>query len=326
MRGSVIIVLCLTIALVIAGCKPGVPRDVIQPDEMEAILYDYYLSQALAAHVSEDKRATFEKNAYYHAVLKKHGVTEAQFDSSLVYYYTHAEDFNDIYKNVVLRMEGEATGMGASIVSATTDDYSDENGDTFNIWTDGTSTILMPIPLYNRFNFAIECDSTYVLGDSFEMSFFSTFVYQSGTKDGILYIIVYYEGDSLTTFQKQLNRTGTNTLHIDANDKVKPRLIKGFIYLSRGNDDSETTKLLFIDNIRLLRYHPLEPIIIKEDSVGVDSLGVDSLGVDSLVVDSLKRDSLLRDSLRRDSSMIVTKAKKTNARKTSRRTRSDLAE
>lgn len=309
-----------------AGCKPGVPREVIQPDEMEDILFDYYLSQALAAHVAQDKRATFEKNAYYHAVLKKHGVTEAQFDSSLVYYYTHAEDFNDIYKNVVRRMEGEAMSMGASVGSAVIDDYTDENGDTLNIWTESTSTILMPIPMYNRFDFTIECDSTYVLGDSFEMSFFTTFVYQSGTKDGILYIIIHYEGDSLTTFQKRLNSTGTNTLHIDANDKVKPRLIKGFIYLSRGNDDSETTKLLFIDNIRLLRYHPLEPIIIKEDSINADSLAVDSLAMDSLVVDSLRRDSVLRDSLRRDSVMIMTKAKKTNARKTSRRTRSDLAE
>ena len=67
------------------GCKPGVPGDVIQPDEMEDILYDYYLSREMAQKPSSEGNSSYLRTLYYKAVLKKHGVTEAQFDSSLVY-------------------------------------------------------------------------------------------------------------------------------------------------------------------------------------------------------------------------------------------------
>ena len=298
MRCSVVIVLTVVLVSVVAGCSPGVPKEYIQPDEMEDILYDYFLSQALAVQVTTDKRATYEKNAYYHAVLKKHGITEAEFDSSLVYYYTHAEDFEKIYKNVVKRMEGEAMKMGAT-VSAVAEyeyEYDDENGDTTNIWHEGRSAILMPIAPYNRLDFAFECDSTYMLGDSFLMTFSTSFVYQSGTKDGIVLIAVHYEGDSIKVFSTNIKSSGDVRLRIDMNKKYRPQSIKGFIYLSKGNDESMTQKLLFIDRIRLLRYHPLVPIEVEPDTIAADTAVADTLANDSLMKFTFSMDSIKQDS------------------------------
>ena len=44
--------------------------------------------------------ADYNQTKYFLAVLEKHHVTEAVFDSSLVYYYTHAERLKDIYLRV----------------------------------------------------------------------------------------------------------------------------------------------------------------------------------------------------------------------------------
>ena len=81
----------LIAAIVTVGCKPTVPSEYISPDEMEDVLYDYYMSQAMATVDSKDGRIEYNRRTYFLAVLKKHDLTEAQFDSSMVYYYRRAD-------------------------------------------------------------------------------------------------------------------------------------------------------------------------------------------------------------------------------------------
>lgn len=48
-----------------------------------------------------------EKDLYYAQVLEKHGVTQAQFDSSLVWYTAHPLLFDKIYPRVLAQLEAE---------------------------------------------------------------------------------------------------------------------------------------------------------------------------------------------------------------------------
>lgn len=48
-----------------------------------------------------------DEAAYYDAVLAKHGVTRANFDSSLVWYTDHPQRFNKLYPRVLKRLETE---------------------------------------------------------------------------------------------------------------------------------------------------------------------------------------------------------------------------
>ena len=82
----------------LTGCKPKVPSKYIQPDDMEDLIYDYHIAQGIASQ--ESGNPDYQKRLTFEMVLKEHGVTQAEFDSSLVYYYTRADRFQDIYKNV----------------------------------------------------------------------------------------------------------------------------------------------------------------------------------------------------------------------------------
>ena len=46
-------------------------------------------------------------NLYYAQVLEEHGVTQAQFDSSLVWYTDHPQLFDKIYPKVIAQLERE---------------------------------------------------------------------------------------------------------------------------------------------------------------------------------------------------------------------------
>ena len=162
------IVMVTTMMVSIVSCKPGVPKEVIQPDDMEEILYDYYVSQGIASIPgpqggSEDYR----RDLYFNSVLNKYGVTRAEFDSALVYYYTRADRFVDIYKNVQERMSEEALNLGATegeVERFTT--IQSLSGDTASIWEGMRSARLIPQAPYNKLQFVQKADTSYRKGDS----------------------------------------------------------------------------------------------------------------------------------------------------------------
>lgn len=252
------IAMLLLSALVAVACTPSVPSDVIQPDEMEDILYDYYISQAMAGQALNQKDASYDRYVYFSAVLQKHGVTEADFDSSLVYYYSNAKRLHGIYSSLSERIGNEAMGLGASVSEFNKYSSLSESGDTANIWQDATSLLLTPYAPSNKFTFSIKADSTYKVGDSFLVNFMSDFIYQAGTKDAVVYVAVRYDNDSVSTHVTHIGVSGVSRLRIPANDESKVSNIDGFVYLNRGSDDSRTLKLLFISQMQFVRFHKKE--------------------------------------------------------------------
>ena len=81
-------------------------KDVLSSRQMVAVLTDLHrmdgMLQVKGHHFKEVDEA-----AYYDAVLAQHGVTQAQFDSSLVWYTHHPQRFNKLYPRVLKRLETE---------------------------------------------------------------------------------------------------------------------------------------------------------------------------------------------------------------------------
>lgn len=291
MQGYILSLVCIFL-MSLTSCKPTVPKEYIQPDEMEDILYDYHISQAMAYQEKGTDNLAYTKSLYYHAVLRRHGVTEAEFDSSLVYYYAHAETLQKIYKNISARMEKEALALGASAGEIGKYSQLKADGDTANIWRDATSVVLMPVAPYNRIDFEVKSDSTFMRGDSFMLNFMASYVYQSGTKDAVAYIAVHYANDSISTHSTHISTSGVSQLRVAANMESAIKGIDGFIYLNRGNDESNTLKLMFVDNIQLIRFHPDKKLIDRNDSIRAQRS-------DSTAINRQQPDSMTRDSIRR---------------------------
>lgn len=272
------------------ACKPGTPKQYIQPDDMENILVDYHLAKALAHRSSinyEDRDVN--QVVYIEAVLKKHGVTKEDFDSSLVYYYTRADRFEGLYKRVAERLEEKALILGASEGEIGKYAQLDATGDTANIWADRSMTALMPVPPYNRWDFELEADSTYRRGDSFLFQFVSDFMYQSGLKSGILYVAVEYTDTVMAQFLR-FSTSGFSQMRVKENDKQDIKRLKGYFYVENGNEAPSTTRLLFLNSVQLIRFHKE---IIEDEENKADSIKPDSVG-GRLLPDTLSAGDSLR--------------------------------
>ena len=121
------------LALLLAmSCKPRVPREYISPGEMENILYDYHLADAVYS-TRENYIDTLGMHVYKAAILKKYGRTEAEFDSSMVYYMRHSDRLQDIYERLSKRLSDNAVAHGTPEGSVARTTFT-ANGDTANVW------------------------------------------------------------------------------------------------------------------------------------------------------------------------------------------------
>lgn len=259
MKNSLAIVL-LVMAMI--GCRPSVPSEYIQPGELEDILFDYHMAQAMA---DENYSRSGEENAYNHhayflAVLKKYNVSEAEFDSSLVYYYSHAERLKTIYQNVVERLNDDAKAIGASVGDINKYSAYSATGDTANVWQNETDILLTPTLTGNRYDIYVKADTSYYKGDTFMLQFMSEFIYQSGTRDAVVCLVAKYEGDSIVQTVNHITITGLSQIRIPQNREGKLKELRGFIYLNNSDLNNEAKKMLFISQIQLIRFHQKKQI------------------------------------------------------------------
>ena len=63
---------------------------------MRSVLVDLHTTDALLQMSGKQFLAAEEKSLYYAQVLETHGITQAQFDSSIVWYTAHPQLFDKI--------------------------------------------------------------------------------------------------------------------------------------------------------------------------------------------------------------------------------------
>lgn len=241
-------------ALLAATLMTSCDRDshILSSGEMEDILYDYHLADAMA----QQAEGGYVKNAvaYRAAVLKKYDITQSEFDSSMVYYMRHTDELHTIYQHISDRMQDEANKVGASSMTAGV-----ASGDSANVWNGEKSLVLIPNEPYNLYTFNLQADTTFHKGDQLILNFKSDFIFQDGMRDGIVMLAVTLGNDSVTSSVMHLSSSMASSLQIADNDSLGIKKISGFFLLSKNSDansSSTTLQLMTISQIQLIRVHP----------------------------------------------------------------------
>lgn len=311
MRSNAFVFYCLTLAsCVLMACKPKRPKGILSENKMEKVMVDYHLAQGMAeATEGDDLEATRYK--YIQAVFRKHNITEAVFDSSLVYYFEHSEKFLEIYKNVSLKVQAQAEKFGVD-ARATHNQYSHltDQGDTANIWTDHTNACIIPNKLQNIYRFVLTSDSTYQAGDAFIWHFHTQYITQGIDREAYAVLTLQYENDSVVSVTQHVR--GNNNFDIRYSpsaplDTVQLRKMNGFVFIPTLQTGENGLMVLLLQDLSMIRMHPE-----KKDTVSVDSLQTDSLHVDTLqpMPSSNRLSPLeLRDKQPHSKKILVTKEK-----------------
>lgn len=276
------LVAVMALLFCVSSCKPSLPSGVLSKGKMTDILYDYHLALAMA-HM-DDNGDKGQSLAYREAVLRKHDVTSAEFDSSMVYYMRHTELLEDVYKDLTDRYNNEITAMGGSAKEGGEFANLSATGDTANVWNLATSMVFMPVKPFNSTSFDIKVDSTFHKGDRLMLDFDAQFIYQDGMRNGVAMLAVQFGNDSIAQRTIMIQSTQHYSVELSDADSLGIKSVKGYFMLM--NDDngtgvsSQTTlKLMFLEHIKLIRMHPQKPVAApagSSPSVSSDSLRKDS--------------------------------------------------
>lgn len=276
------LVAVMALLFCVSSCKPSLPSGVLSKGKMTDILYDYHLALAMA-HM-DDNGDKGQSLAYREAVLRKHDVTSAEFDSSMVYYMRHTELLEDVYKDLTDRYNNEITAMGGSAKEGGEFANLSATGDTANVWNLATSMVFMPVQPFNSTSFDIKVDSTFHKGDRLMLDFDAQFIYQDGMRNGVAMLAVQFGNDSIAQRTIMIQSTQHYSVELSDDDSLGIKSVKGYFMLMNGDNGTDvssqtTLKLMFLEHIKLIRMHPQKPMAApagSSPSASSDSLRKDS--------------------------------------------------
>jgi hypothetical protein len=101
---------CFLTVIFISGCKPEVPKDVLPPKKMQAVLWDVLRADDMANvyALSDTSFYSFQKHApYYRTILEVHSITKKDFVNSLEYYKSHPVLLKKILDSIQVVAERE---------------------------------------------------------------------------------------------------------------------------------------------------------------------------------------------------------------------------
>lgn len=136
-------IILFAILMLFAACTTK-PDEVIPSRKMTRVLVDLHKAEGAIQNLGYNYGHDETVRQLYVATLEHHNVTQAQFDSSLVWYTDHPKIFNRIYMRVVTTIDEEyklcAEANGTDLIAAS----------IRNMQFSATDTIICPLftPIY----------------------------------------------------------------------------------------------------------------------------------------------------------------------------------
>ncbi len=273
-------------SVLLASCEVRIPSDVISKGKMTNLLYDYHVAQQMASEMGGEMQE--QRYVLVHKVFEKYGVTEAEFDSSMVWYSGNSKYLVEIYEDIETRMKREMKQLGVDDV---VDEYANlsESGDTARIWN-RTNLWLRNNVRENILSFNIKADSSFLLGDTYLLRFNSKFVCLDNRREAYAMLSARYENDSVAAQVSRISGNREATLRINESELTKTQALKQLTVTFYLNYEPDNPMCLWmISKPSLIRFHHyVKP---KEEPAAADSVAVpDSLLAEAQ--DSLKQDTL----------------------------------
>lgn len=273
------------------------PDDVLSKSEMKSFLTDLHLLEGVFSSdvtISED-----DKILYYQALFQKHGISKAQFDSSLVYYTRNPKVFERIYTGVNKNLEGLRAEVEAGKYTPVLPDSIRLKPLEINIWNRDTAFTYPDDSTKNQSGFSL-VNSGLLTKDIYSFSFRMRALPHDSVKSGYTSFRIHYADgnvDSLWHAVKNDSVLRRYKFRFKAARNIKIDSLSGVFYASPTRQD---TISLVVDSIMLFRkYIPAmqDSLRMKLDTIPLIIQTVDSIKTEDSIppiktVSAIKKEAL----------------------------------
>ena len=257
--------------LLLIGCNSR-PEGVLSRSKMEDVLHDYHIAQGMVTMLSPEER--YQEQAYIDAVFRKHGITEAVFDSSMIWYNRHGEELLTIYDHLSERFEDEDKAIQAQTGTNYMSAMISEGGDTTNIWSGDKLFVLQKSDWLNHRSFSMAADTSFHRNDRFllmaDCHFAATNRMNNASKQLVMSVSIEYDNDDvISELTRVYANNGAAQVSIESSKPQRIRHINGFFYYINSTPDDNA--FLVVSNVKLYRVHKQES---QEPTENADSVTI----------------------------------------------------
>ena len=261
MKRHIDIIFVLLLFLFVS-CKKQ-PEGVLSENRMVDLLVDVHKSEAVMA-LNYNKFSNDEKKrAVREAVFMRHNTTQAEFDSSLVWYGNHIDKYMGVYDRVIERLNKENEEVKL-LIAQDNSQILTRQGDTVDIWKQERDYIFDARKGENLLTFDITTDENFARNDRFLLNIHTINPPANGDKAHV-YLAIRHNKQNIHYNYATIENSGWTTLKIQSDSVTDLSVIYGYILLPQRYD----RHVMYVDSIELIRIHekkgmPVFPYRIME--------------------------------------------------------------
>ncbi|MDR1202443.1 MAG: DUF4296 domain-containing protein [Tannerellaceae bacterium] len=238
--------LTLVATTLLMACSK-VPDDILSEKKMRDVMIDVYLAESLIEMNRAVYPDTVRKAALFQSVFRKHNITEAVYDSSLVWYSKNMDIYMHVLDMALTDINTHIRDMGDVQASAAPN----TNQDSINIWPRRDFLVFYPTALFNGVTFDIYPDRVYSSGSSFVLG-----MRVWGLTDQMHYFpeirMTIDQNDTVLYVNKKITKDGYHEAILRGLPTKQIKRVYGYIRMD--NTDKNYYKI-YVDSLNLMKYN-----------------------------------------------------------------------
>ncbi len=235
----------LTLCLLAACSKT--PDGILSEKEMQAVELDIQLAKAMISVENKQFADSLQRAELFQSVFRKHGITQAVYDSSLIWYGRNLDIYMDIYDRILKDLNERQNALGdvqASAAPVSTQDSVD-------IWPRRSFVRLEPRAAFNGVTFDIRPEVNYSSGSSFVLSMSVWGMDQLKAQQPEIRICADL-GDTTVVVNDKIRNDGYHETVLKTIPTKRVKRVYGYIFL---NNAGLYYHKVYLNDLTLIKYN-----------------------------------------------------------------------
>ena len=235
------IVALVAVSALLPACK-GVPDHVIPPDEMSELLADRHIAEAVVDYNGPQWRTDSQRIALRDAVYLRHGVTQADVDTSLDWYGHNIGRYMEVYDRTIEILESRITGSDARVRA----EQVTIAGDSVDVWPASRFYAMSRRSPARSLQFALNSEENSERGDLYTWRA----KFANNQHEASWTVVAEYADSTLEYISERINGGGWHEITLQTDSTRTARRIYGSLMF--GADERGP---LWLDSVSLVRNH-----------------------------------------------------------------------
>lgn len=257
--------------VLLAGCLlvacSKTPDGVLTEKEMQAVHLDVQLAEALISVENKLFVDSLQRAELFQSVFRKHGITQAMYDSSLIWYGRNLDVYMDVYDWILKDLNERQNILGDVQTSVTPVSIQD----SIDIWSRRSFLRLEPQGVFNGVTFDIKPEASFSSGSSFVLGMSVWGVDKVMTHYPEIHICADL-GDTIVIANDQITADGYHETLLKTVATKRVWRVYGYIFM---NNTSSYYHRIYLDDISLVKYNYGREILERKAVTVPRSTGVE---------------------------------------------------